>query len=452
MFSFLRNISKDEIVKGWLTLLTGNLVRMVLAVLVSILVVRKLGPERFGIFALISATVAIFYTISDFGLCSAATKFIAQTVKSSLRVAQQIAFSFFWLKMLIAVVICVVAILLADMLCRIFFYRPEISSILQLGFLALISMALSSTVTTFLQAIKKFRTLTAMQILNPLLSLIVFILLIRFNLLSLQSVIIVGIVVPGFIFFIAAYRLKESGFPLMFKSPDFKISIKNESVRKLTNFSKWLWLSAIFSILVAQLDLILVNRFTTSVLVGVYALALNISFRLDVVNQSLYTVLLPVVSGLTNRKEFIRYLYQSLKKTLPFVVLLTLTGPFLKPLIILFYGHEYAASVPVLYILILVVLFDLVTTPIILLAFPMNQSKLLAASDVLRVVVLIISSLFLIPKFGIIGAAWSKLMAKIAGATLTASVIFLQLSRLRFGKVKEDTLEACQNADLFRKG
>jgi Na+-driven multidrug efflux pump len=71
------------------------------------------------------------------------------------------------------------------------------------------------------------------------------------------------------------------------------------------------------------------------------------------------------------------------------------------------------------------VLFDVFTVPVILLAFPLNQPKLLAAADGLRMVVVLGVALVLIPLMGPAGAAVAKIGAKVAGFLL----IFLFLLR-----------------------
>jgi O-antigen/teichoic acid export membrane protein len=63
--------------------------------------------------------------------------------------------------------------------------------------------------------------------------------------------------------------------------------------------------------------------------------------------------------------------------------------------------------------------------PLILLAFPLNQPRLLAAADGLRAAVLFALALLLIPVLGPQGAVAAKITAKVAGFLL----IFLFLLR-----------------------
>ncbi len=72
-----------------------------------------------------------------------------------------------------------------------------------------------------------------------------------------------------------------------------------------------------------------------------------------------------------------------------------------------------------LFLLLLgVVLFDLATSSLFLLAFPLNKPRLLAATDWLRVGVLGLVGWLLIPRYGAFGAVMSRLLARVTGTAV----------------------------------
>jgi O-antigen/teichoic acid export membrane protein len=179
----------------------------------------------------------------------------------------------------------------------------------------------------------------------------------------------------------------------------------------------------VLSLLAAQLDLALVGRWLPAVEVGLYALALNLATKLDILNQARFTVLLPSVSTLARqdmRAHARRGLVRSAGLSLPLLLALPLAGP----LVGLVYGPAYVEAVPPLLVLILAVIFDLLTTPLILLAYPMNAPRVLAASDVLRVATLVLMAAPLVPTLGPSGAALAKLGAKVVGAGFTLGALW----------------------------
>jgi O-antigen/teichoic acid export membrane protein len=87
-------------------------------------------------------------------------------------------------------------------------------------------------------------------------------------------------------------------------------------------------------------------------------------------------------------------------------------------------------AVPLFQLLIGAVLFDVFTLPIILLAFPFNQPRLLTAAEGLRMVVLFGSALLLIPLLGPAGAAAAKIVARVSGFLLVCIFLLRNTNRL----------------------
>jgi O-antigen/teichoic acid export membrane protein len=197
------------------------------------------------------------------------------------------------------------------------------------------------------------------------------------------------------------------------------------------SFSKWLWLSALLSISASQLDPLLLNRWVAPALLGMYALALNLSGKFDLLNQTLHIVLLPTVSALTIGLELRAYVRQSLIRSSVLGLGVIAVLPLASPLILFIYGAAYGDAVNVFYLLALVVVFDLITNPLLLLAFPLNMPRALAAADGARVLTLIISASLLVPSLNIYGMALAKLASHVAGA-LVIGLAMIVRGRVRF--------------------
>jgi O-antigen/teichoic acid export membrane protein len=100
--------------------------------------------------------------------------------------------------------------------------------------------------------------------------------------------------------------------------------------------------------------------------------------------------------------------------------------PFAHPLIQFFYGPAYTPAVGLFQQLLVVVLFDIFTTPLLLLAYPFNRPKLLAIADIVRTATLVLIAISLIPAFGPSGAILAKFAAKVVGAALILTVLLRQ--------------------------
>ena len=141
------------------------------------------------------------------------------------------------------------------------------------------------------------------------------------------------------------------------------------SARELLGFSKWLAVSAVGSIIAAQGDVILLGRLQGPAVVGVYSVALALALRLDTLNQSLLTVLLPRASKLQSASETRHYTRRVGLGSLGLAAGLGVIALLAQPLIAFFYGDRYLPSAGLFLALLPVVLFDLVTSSLFLIAF-----------------------------------------------------------------------------------
>jgi O-antigen/teichoic acid export membrane protein len=170
--------------------------------------------------------------------------------------------------------------------------------------------------------------------------------------------------------------------------------------------------------LVTQGDIILLGRLTTPAVVGVYSVALALASRLDTLNQSLFTIMMPRASRLEGRANMRQYWKRVAGGSLALAGALAVAAVVAQPVIVLLYGDRYVASAGLFFALLGVVLFDLATSSLFLLVFPLNRPRLLAAADWLRVLVLGTAGWLLIPLYGAFGAVAARFLARVIGSTL----------------------------------
>src|SRR5439155_9332223 len=110
---------------------------------------------------------------------------------------------------------------------------------------------------------------------------------------------------------------------------------------ELLRTGRWLWLAALLAMLALNIDVLIVNRFVPLELVGAYALAANLASKANVVNHSLYTVLLPGVARLSDRPAVRQYLRQSLGRGALVALGLAACIPLAQPFVVLVYGEQF---------------------------------------------------------------------------------------------------------------
>ncbi len=410
----------DKTNMDMVTVLAGHALRLSLGLLSSALLARGLGPTGLSAFAVVSAVIMIASTIGDFGLSQSAVRFIAADVEDRPEQAIELSRTYVLLKLLGTLLVVGFGFLLAGSIST-WLQLPEASGdlFLRLGALGVGATALSGMVSTLLQSLRRFTLLIGTQSLNITLTLLLMAILFASGRLTVANALLIGIVTA-----LAAALLGAWGTPAKWR--DALLPVRHWSTtqaRRLWGFGRWLWLATILSILLAQLDLLLVNRLTTPVQAGYYALALNLALKADVLNQTVHVVLLPQVSALTGRAQMAIYTRRSLLRGATFSLLLLPALFLAQPFIIFIYGEAFAPSVPLFLGLLLVVVLDLLVQPLLLLAYPLNMPRAIAVSHMVSVAILLLAGNVFIPVWGGQGAIAAKLLAKAVGAICLGSLL-----------------------------
>lgn len=406
-------------------MLTGTAARLALGLAASVLIARGLGPANFGVYSVLAAVAGIAGAIADLGLTQAAVKRIAAVLHDDPANARLRTRSYFWLKVGAAGVVTVSGILLAAPLAEHLSNFSGNELLIRLALVGVTATALSGAVSGILQSAERFGQLSVILIINSGLTAALAAVLVWTDRLTLVTALVVLGIGTSVVSFAVGRRFLPEGWHLGLPEPG---ALKVEG-RQLIRFGRWLWIASIFAMLTAQLDVLLVNRWSTSATVGMYALALNLATKVDVVNQSLYAVLLPAASGLKSDVAMRDYIRSSLVRSTLISLGVLLLMPLAGPLITLLYGPAFAPAVSLFRLLLGVVIFDIFVTPALLLAFPLEQPQLIAAGDAVRAGTLGLFGLALVPTFGPASAVIAKLVAKLAGAALVLGLMARQRSK-----------------------
>ena len=420
------NAPRTGVDRNLLLVFSGHIVRVALGLISSAVLARGLGPAGLSHFSVVGAAQRIGGTVADLGLSSSAVQHIAADAATNPERARRTAASAARLKLLGALIVVSIAVVFTGPLTRELRLPLETGPwMIWAACLGLLATALSGIAAAVLQALHRFRPLVAAQSLNIGLTLVLMGGLYGAGRLTVVPALLVGA--------ITALMTAVLGFRWL--PPEWRMAIwtrvglRSPESRRLLSFGRWLWVSTIISTFLSQFDLLLLNRWMAPEVVGLYALALNVSLKLDLLNQSMHMVMLPTVAPLTQAAGFLGYIRQSLRRSLLMVGLLIPALPLVGWLIPLVYGAEYSASVGVFYLLAAVILFDLIANPLLLLAFPMGMPRLIAFSDGVRLAALIGVAALLIPVWGIYGAAVARLAARVAGAIVVGAAIIIRIRR-----------------------
>jgi len=406
------------------TVLAGHGLRLVVGLFSSALLARGLGPAGLSIFSVLSAVMLIAGSVSDFGLGQSAVRHVAADAEKRPEIARELTRTYVSLKLLAILLVFTAGWLLAAPISEWLQINADNGLLLvRLGVLGVAATTLSGIVATLLQSLRRFAVLMATQSLNIILTLLLMALLYFTGRLTVANALLVGL---GTALVMAAAG--AWGIPAGWRSALLPARRPPATgIRRLWNFGRWLWLATMLSILVAQLDLLLVNSLTNPLEAGYYALALNLALKAGVVHQTLHLVLLPQVSALSGRAQFAIYARRSLLRGLALAFLLLPGFLLARPFILLVYGTEFGPAVPLFQFLLVAVIFDLLVEPLLLLAYPLDMPKVIAASHAIQVAALFVGGSLLIPAWGGAGAVAAKSLAKVLGALFMGSLLWLRV-------------------------
>jgi O-antigen/teichoic acid export membrane protein len=409
----------DPVTRGWAVVTSAGVARLALGFVASLLVARALGPAAFGVYAVLAATVGVVGALSEGGLTEAAVLRISAVWPDTAQDAQQRARAFFWLRLGLAAAVVALGCAVAGPAAEHLLGIDE--GLLRWALLGIVATAASGAVSAMLQATGAFGRMSSLTLFNTGLTAAlaaVLVLMARLDLLA--ALIVLGIGTSLMTFAFGAAMLPRGWMLGLPKAARLKVE-----AGLLVGTGRWLWIASLFAMLTANAEILLLNHWASLPLVGAYALALNLATKADLVNHSLYTVLLPGVGRLREPGEVSRYARRGLLRGGLIALGLLLLMPLAEPVIGLVYGAEFAAAAPFFRLLIGVMIFDVLLTPFLLLPLAYRQARMLAAADAARAVTLVLVALGLIPIYGAVGAIAARFAARVAGAALVLGGLWL---------------------------
>lgn len=411
----LRQDFQERITQHSIVVLFGHVARLLLGIVSSSLLARALGPGGLSIFSVVAAARSIAVTAADLGLSQSATRRIAADLAQVPERALGMAGAYARYKLLAGLVTAGLFLLVGPSLAHwLALAAPARSAFVWVTALSILASVAVAVPTTLVWMRRQFSTLALLQTSNVVLTVAVILVLTAFGRLTLVPALLVGVGTA-----LVTTLLGNALLPHSWRLHDLlRVAVDGGEWRWLFGYGKWLWAATLLSMVAAQADVLLLSRWMPGQAVGHYALAANLASKADLVNQTLHVILMPAISAISGSDTYASSARRSLLRSGLWAVLLLPALPLARPFILLVYGPQYAASIPLFYGLMLTVFFDLFTLPVLLLAYPMDLPRSIAAADATRVAVLVVLGAALIPPWGLNGAVVARLASRIAGAVV----------------------------------
>lgn len=415
--------SLRRVASGTGLVLLGTVVSQILAFIPRVMVVRYLSRSEYGLLALGLAVVTVLATVSTLGFINAVPRFLARalgqgdhgmaraTVRASVRLVALAGLALGLLLFLAAPYVAA------------FFHKPSLAIVVKVLALLVPCTALLNLLVTIARGLEDVKAKVYFQDIAPVVLRITFIggaIVLGFSLRG----ILWAYVMAGVIAFLSAFVYVTRSIRHIV-SP---ISIVSPVGRKLLLFSLPLLGANICEMARNWADTIILGYFRTATVVGLYNAALRVAQLTQLPLNALIFVYLPIASRLhiQGRIDGVKHLYISATKWTFFFSFPLLLCFFCISNEVLgtFFGQKYVSASPALRILVLAFLFHAILGPIRVTLISLGMPTVTFISNAIAAFIGICSGMFIIPKYGLIGTAWSRVFSSMSADLVAFFVLF----------------------------
>ncbi|MDR2699691.1 MAG: flippase [Nitrososphaerota archaeon] len=289
-------------VKGGFHLLLGLVISTVISAVGTYFIANLLGSNNFGLYSIVIGASAIFVTFRDWGINTAMIRYTAQynsenntsKIRSIFTAGLVFEFTF-------GLALTILSIILSGFLANTLYNRPEITQLIQIASIFILSGALINTASAAFTGMERLHLNSIMLIIQSMVKTGLIIALVYFGLGTLGAT--VGFTVSGLVAGITGVLLLYTLYSSLSKSPDGKLTI-GKTIKTLIKYSIPLSIGAILLSILSMFYANLIPIFVTDdSVVGNYAVAQNFVVLITFFATPVTTMLFPAFSKLDYRKN-----------------------------------------------------------------------------------------------------------------------------------------------------
>lgn len=389
----LKNTStKQTVAKNTFWLFFGEIIGRLLKLFIVVFATRKLGVEGWGLFSYTLAFVGFFYFLGDFGLSTFITR---EMSKDNANKYKYLSTSFI-VRAILLLIFFITSLLIA----------PHIGNI-RLSFATVLVFStffVSESLRDFAMSIN--RSLEKMEregfskiLINLIITILGVILILKNRIpLSLALAYMIGsIVATIYIFWSIRQELRML---------DWKFS--KENLKIMYDFSWPLIIIGLFSF-IFNLDDIMLGQMRSAMDVGLYAAAERLVQFSTIIPGFIATATFPTFSKNEHNAKKMTAIFEKIMTVVVTIgIPITIGGLFFsQQIILLILGRQYIAAWPVFSILMISTLASFPNIILTNVIFSKNLQKIFVLATSFGLALNIILNLWLIPKYGAIGAGIS---------------------------------------------
>jgi O-antigen/teichoic acid export membrane protein len=397
---------------GTVWLMIASIAGVLSSYLIHVGLARHLGPALYGVFGVIMSLYQINRAFLHSGIPKATSKYLGESNKNNGAVLK----TSIWLQGIVAVIFATFYILFSPTLAKLLRDPSLTGFIVLLGFMIIPFAFLFLYFDGYLNGLRRFKEEALGKILFAVLRVVM---IFSFVFLGLQ---IFGALLGYFTailltLIISLFWFKLEKFPKSTFSP-----------RKLISFSASIIGSSLFLLLMRNIDTLLIKSLLAdNVLVGYYTAALTLSNVPYIIFSAVGLTLLPSISKSTSENNLYltrKYISQSMRYLIlglfPVAAIVAASST---ELVTLLFSPTYSPAGSVLSILILSTTMLVIFMTLSMVITGSGKPNIYMLLSFIGASTLGTFGFFLIPVYGIMGAAWASFISALITSCIAAIYI-----------------------------
>ncbi len=399
--------------------LVSTAINGVLGAVFYFLLARFLGSSEFGVFTILTTSIALLTGIIDLGSDQGIVRFIPK-YKDSPEIQNKLIKLSLGIKFLSGLTVFFLVFIFSGSISSLVLGKPELTSIVVLIGLGVLTQILFSFSTSLSQALEKYFLWGGLFIGTNLIRLLMVLLLFRFQSLNAYSAGVLYLILPLLGFF----------FSFMFLNKRFLFAKGSLAyLPELFHFNKWITAFVLVATVGSRLEVYFTARYLNLSSLGVYGLAAQVSQILPQLTGAIGAVTSPKFASLNTKEKNLTYTMKSVLLTSVLAIISSIILVILGQFVFKFAGEKFnSAFVPFVVLLISMAIF-FSTSPIRdSIIYYSSKPQFFFYIGISHAVLISLLSMVLIPKYSILGTSLVVLMGQIFIA-ITSTWYFFKLSK-----------------------
>jgi O-antigen/teichoic acid export membrane protein len=421
---------KTQVAKHISLVLAANISAAGLGFISFLLIVRGLTIADFGLFNIAISLILAAQAFTTFGIdTSVVTQASSYLGKEKPDQAKEVVSTGFIFTIMTNSVVSLFIFCIAPYLAKGVFHLPGLTSIIRLASAGILFISLFNYIKATFYAYKLFKQYAIILILVDTVKLsATFILTLSLKMSVFSAIAAFGLS-PLLGVILGIWFLRDKFY---FSSKQIK-----KRILHLFDFTKWIFVSDVSMQIFAYIGIFMLAKLLDSKAVGIYGLALNLTYAFPILINSFNSVLLPEVSRFKQISQFENYLKRSFRILLYLAAIVLPCTFFSAKFIIFFFGNRYADSIRVFNWLVFNYLIMAVNSMFFnSLLYSLKKPRIIAVNDMSKLTLMFLGCFFLIPRWGVPCPAILALIINTTAGAFLALYVFKHIKRVKLSSLE----------------